>query len=84
MTKRLLTCRELIDFLAAYVEGELSQEERAAFDTHLAICPHCVDYLHGYRDAIRLGKAALVSESELAEAAPEELVAAILAARSRS
>jgi anti-sigma factor RsiW len=84
VTTPLLTCRELIDFLAAYVEGELAAGERAAFDRHLAVCPHCVDYLHGYRESIRLAKAALVPESELAEAAPEELVAAILAARSRS
>jgi anti-sigma factor RsiW len=80
VTDRLLTCRELIDFLAAYVEGELAAAERAAFDRHLAVCPPCVDYLHGYRETIRLGKA---SETEIADAAPEELVAAILASRTR-
>jgi anti-sigma factor RsiW len=84
VTDRLLTCREVIDFLAAYVEGELAAAERAAFDRHLAVCPPCVDYLHGYRETIRLGKAALVSETEIADAAPEELVAAILASRTRS
>jgi anti-sigma factor RsiW len=78
---RRLTCRELIEFLSAYVEGELSADERAAFDAHLSVCPHCVDYLHGYRESIRLGKAALAGESEIADEAPEELVAAILASR---
>jgi anti-sigma factor RsiW len=81
--RRLLTCRELIDFLAAYVEGELAADVRAEFDRHLAVCPHCVDYLHGYRETLRLARAALASESELAEQAPEELVTAILAARRR-
>lgn len=84
MTDPLLTCRELIDFLAAYLEGELPAAARAAFDRHLAVCPHCVDYLHGYRESIRLARAALAPASELAEAAPEELVAAILAASRRS
>ena len=79
---RPLTCRELIEFLAAYVDGELPADERATFDAHLAVCPHCVDYLHGYREAIRLGRDAL--DPEIAESAPEELVAAILSARPRS
>jgi anti-sigma factor RsiW len=81
--RRLLTCQELIDFLAAYVEGELAADERAEFDRHLAVCPACVDYLHGYRETIRLGQA-LGAESELADEAPEQLVRAILAARRRS
>jgi anti-sigma factor RsiW len=76
----MLTCQELIEFLAAYVEEELSVEERARFDRHLAVCPHCVDYLHGYRESIRLGKAAVIEVDEV----PEELVDAILSARSRS
>jgi anti-sigma factor RsiW len=74
---RMLTCQELIEFLAAYVDGELAAEERARFDRHLAVCPHCVDYLHGYRESIRLGKAAAADVDEV----PEELVDAILAAR---
>lgn len=81
--RRLLTCQELLDFLGAYVEGELAADERAEFDRHLAVCPACVDYLHGYRETIRLGRDALASESELVEQAPEELVSAILAARRR-
>jgi anti-sigma factor RsiW len=80
MKPRMLTCQELIEFLAAYVEGELSAEERARFDLHLSVCPHCVDYVHGYRESIRLGKAAFADVEE----APEELVDAILAARNRS
>ena len=59
MKPRMLTCRELIEFLADYVEGELRADERARFDAHLAVCPHCVDYLHGYRESIRLGQGGL-------------------------
>ena len=80
MTSRMLTCQELIEFLAAYVDEELSADERARFDRHLAVCPHCVDYLHGYRESIRLGKAACADVDDV----PEELVDAILAARRRS
>ena len=77
MTSRMLTCQELIEFLAAYVDEELPAEERARFERHLAVCPHCVDYLHGYRESIRLGKSACADVDEV----PEELVDAILATR---
>ena len=73
----MLTCQEVIEFLFAYVEGELPAAERARFDQHLAVCPHCVDYVQGYRESIRLGKAAFAEVDEV----PEELVDAILAAR---
>jgi anti-sigma factor RsiW len=81
---RTLTCRELIEFLAAYIEEELSAEERARFDLHLAVCPHCVDYLHGYRESIRLGKAALAAEGPIPDEVPAELLDAILASRTRA
>lgn len=83
MKPRKLTCRELIEFLSAYVEGELAADERARFDAHLAECPYCVDYLHGYRESVRLGKAALADES-IPDDVPAELVDAILAARRRA
>jgi anti-sigma factor RsiW len=84
MTPRMLTCQELIEFLADYVDGELSSDERARFDAHLAICPHCVDYLHGYRETIRLGRASFADSTELPDDVPDELVDAILSARKRS
>jgi anti-sigma factor (TIGR02949 family) len=81
MEKRLLTCRELIDFLAAYLDGELAAETRADFERHLSLCPACVDYLAGYREAIRLGKRACEPDAVLPEDVPAELVDAVLAAR---
>jgi anti-sigma factor RsiW len=81
MEAPLLTCRELIEFLGAYLDGELAAEQRAAFDLHLSRCRACVDYLTGYREAIRLGKQACDPQAELPADVPSELVDAILAAR---
>jgi anti-sigma factor RsiW len=81
MEPLLLTCRELIDFLAAYLEGELAPEARAAFEAHLSLCPDCVDYLASYRETIRLGKRACEPDAELSADVPRELVDAILATR---
>ena len=83
MERPVLSCRELIDFLAAYLDGELAPETRADFDRHLSLCPSCVDYLASYRETIRLGKRACEPDAELPADVPSELVDAILASRRR-
>lgn len=77
-----LTCRDLVDFLMAYLDGELPDEERAEFERHLEACPPCVVYLETYQEAVRLGRDVGLAE-EVSEA-PEELVQAVLRARARS
>jgi anti-sigma factor RsiW len=80
-----MNCRTFIEFLMEYLSGELTLEERAIFDEHLAECPWCVAYLQNYHETIRLGKAAFAQDDELVpKEVPEELVRAILAARPRS
>jgi anti-sigma factor RsiW len=81
MEKRLLTCREMIDFLARYLDGDLPDETRADFERHLSLCPPCVDYLASYRATIVVGKQACAPDADLPESVPAELVEAILAAR---
>lgn len=84
MTAHPLSCREAIEFLAAYLDGELAVEEHQAFGVHLSRCPACVDYLATYRKTIQLGKRALAADVEGLDDVPAELVNAVLAARRRS
>ena len=49
-----MTCAELVELVTAYLEGTLSDEERRAFDEHLALCPGCDRYLHQFRTTIEL------------------------------
>lgn len=49
-----ITCREISEFLLAYLERELEPEARAEFERHLNYCPPCVHYLDGYRETIEL------------------------------
>jgi anti-sigma factor RsiW len=74
-----LTCRELVEFLLEYWEDRLDPEQRRRFDEHLALCPHCRDYLESYRRTVSLGAAAFEDE-DLAEA-PAELIEALLRSR---
>lgn len=75
----VVTCREVLTFLLAYLSKELPPEREQAFEAHLETCPACVSYLETYRTAVELGKAADAGEAE--PEPPAELVAAILASR---
>ena len=82
-----MTCRELIEFLMAYLDGELPPASRRVFDAHLAACPPCRRYLASYREAIALGRAAFQPDhldEPVRDDVPEDLVRAILAARESS
>jgi anti-sigma factor RsiW len=76
-----ISCEELVEFLNLYVDGELPAERRAIFERHLAICTECLEYLRGYRETMRVAKAAHTHEPE---PMPPDLLRAILAARNAS
>jgi anti-sigma factor RsiW len=77
-----MTCREFVEFLWRYTANELSPEERATFDAHIAACRHCEKYLRSYRETIRVEKKALLeSDDSVPAEVPEDLIEAILASR---
>jgi putative zinc finger protein len=78
---KIMTCREVIDFLGDYYAGELVESQRLEFDRHLAICDACVAYLQNYRLAIELGKKAYLPQESNLQEVPEDLVKAILSSR---
>ncbi len=79
-----ITCRELIEFLHHYLDGELPTERVAEFERHLSVCESCVNYIKTYRETIALGKAACRDwDAPAQDEVPEELVAAVLAASRR-
>ena len=77
-----ITCRELIEFLHLYLDGELAPERVVEFERHLSVCDSCVNYLASYRTTIALGKAACEDlDGPVGADVPQDLVAAILSAR---
>ena len=71
-----MNCREVIGFLADYIENALAPQTRAAFEDHLRLCDSCTAYLASYRETI---VACRVAESrDLPQDVPEELIEAIL------
>jgi predicted anti-sigma-YlaC factor YlaD len=77
-----MTCKDAVDFLADYLEGNLAWPQRLVFELHLLLCRNCRRYLESYSRTVELTKG-LNHESSTAgiPPIPEELVRAILAAR---
>jgi len=76
--RKSVTCRELIAFIAEYLEGTLAADTRALFERHLTNCPSCREYLSSYRVTMVLANEVL---ERTADDVPEELVQAILERR---
>lgn len=78
----MISCRELNGFLARYVEGGLTPDEKRAFERHLAMCRPCRAYVESYRRTLELERYAFAEPDALVpDEVPEELVRAVLAAR---
>lgn len=77
-----ITCRQMVAFLDDYLDGVLAEGEKRVFETHLAVCPDCVDYLATYRTTIRAANSLARAESASPPPAiPDDLVTGILLAR---
>jgi anti-sigma factor RsiW len=78
-----MTCQELTEFLMAWLDGELPQEQAAVFEHHLKLCPDCDSYLESYRQAVAMGQDAYAAcdDERLPDEVPEQLVQAVLKAQ---
>ena len=52
--RRDLVCQQAVELVTDYLEGALSRADRRRFETHLAGCPHCTEYLAQMRAIIEL------------------------------
>ncbi len=79
-----MTCHDALDFLDDYLDGKLPWGQRIAFGLHLGLCRPCRDYLDGYRKTIEASRKAMSEQAVTnCEQIPDEIVQAILAARSQ-
>ena len=45
----MTTCQQIVEFLSAYLEGDLDANTIQQFDRHMADCPPCVYYVTTFR-----------------------------------
>ncbi|HSS67278.1 MAG TPA: zf-HC2 domain-containing protein [Nocardioidaceae bacterium] len=63
-----LTCKEIVELVTAYLEGDLDDQTTESFEEHLAVCPGCETYVEQFRITIaRLGEVPLESLSDDAQ-----------------
>ena len=71
--RRPLVCREVVEVVTDYLEGTMAPRQRERFETHLAGCPHCREYLAQMRQTLEvLGR---IEPDDLPPGAQDELVA---------
>jgi anti-sigma factor RsiW len=49
-----VNCQTFVELVTAYLEGQLSPHDRAAFEEHLRLCPGCDTYLDQFRATISM------------------------------
>jgi len=71
----MFTCKESVDYLLKFLDGEMPEDEARHLEEHLQACPPCVDFLRTYRATPILCKRALQAQmpQELAERLTEFL-----------
>ena len=76
-----MNCREFVDFLMDYLDGQLPPEQLAVFQRHMDHCPPCVAYLNTYQQSVQMGKVVCSClEDDRPDEVPEQLVQAIMQA----
>lgn len=70
--RRRIHCREAVALMTDYLDGALSQRDRARFEEHLAACAHCHEYLAQMRATIEI--AGRVTPDDLSDEAVAELI----------
>jgi anti-sigma factor RsiW len=54
LLRRDLVCQQAVELVTDYLEGKLGRPARRRFEAHLAVCPHCTEYLAQMRETISL------------------------------
>jgi anti-sigma factor RsiW len=70
---RDMVCQRAVELVTDYIEGALSRADRRRFESHLAGCPHCTEYLAQMRVTIQLS--GRLEPDELPTAMRDDLVA---------
>jgi predicted anti-sigma-YlaC factor YlaD len=73
----MMTCRQLIDFIQSYLEGELPPLRAAAFTFHLMLCHDCRNYLETYQRTIEMSRLAMTPNEPVPSDVPSGLIYAI-------
>lgn len=69
-----LTCRDLVELVTDYVEGELDPRDRERFEEHIVFCDGCANHLEQMRTTIEV--VGRLEERDLGDEMAAELLVA--------
>lgn len=52
----MLRCRDIVDLLGDYLDGDLDPATAEALKAHLADCPECTAFVNTYRGTVRVAR----------------------------
>ena len=58
----MISCQNVVDFCADYLEGMMPEEEQGRFKRHLEVCGDCVSFFETYRRTTEVSRQALAAE----------------------
>ena len=58
MTQRSAECRDMLEGISAYLDGELDTTACDAIERHCATCPECASLIAGLRETVGLCRGA--------------------------
>jgi len=68
----MLRCRNIVELLGEYLDGDLAPATAAALEAHLAGCQECTAFLNTYRGTVRMSRQ--LREEQLPPALRERLL----------
>jgi len=69
----MICCKECLDLLYDYIEGDLDQETKTSLDEHFQDCPPCISFLNTYKSTTKICRNTL-NKVEIPEAIRETLL----------
>jgi anti-sigma factor (TIGR02949 family) len=49
-------CKDVVELLSEYIDGECSSKDRDLIEAHLADCPNCITFVNTFRKSISMAK----------------------------
>ena len=68
----MICCKECLDLLHDYLEGELSPNMSASLEEHFADCPPCIAFVNTYKSTTNICRSAL-KETEIPDTVKSKL-----------
>ncbi len=68
----MLRCRDIVDLLGEYIDGELDPATAHALEAHLAGCQECTAFIKTYRGTVRVARQ--LREEQIPPALKERLL----------